>query len=457
MLPVRVLALDHYFDQDLRALEAHPRLEVRRFPYRRLRAPAMRIMGSQVAHGLRAYNQPGIAAARNRYVAWLAREVERLYLERGFDVLVLPSDTFFYVRALPAAAHRLGLPVVVVQKETTVSQATMQNFSSELSAEAPFISDFMTVCSDRQREFWIRAGADESRIAVTGQPRFDVYASTAPAPRSSPLRVLFLTYALDAYVPGAGRGKGLRTWEPLRDETETALVDLARAGASEVVVKCHPQQDRRDVARNLAALAGPAWNRGVSLARQDADTRELIIGADVVVGFQTTALYEAVAARRPVIYAAWGDAYERYRGGLIPFHEAPRDCVRHASSRDMLVAMLTDGPAPPASGCAAWYEMALGHVDGQATDRVAERLASIAAAWVPTEECRDLDRRRRRYAVGLLARSLAAEAVWTAAIPVANVAGEQRRVGVMRRRAREGRSMAASTLRGEGNLGAQGT
>jgi hypothetical protein len=68
---------------------------------------------------------------------------------------------------------------------------------------------------------------------------------------------------------------------------------------------------------------------------------------------------------------------------------------------------------------------------------------------VPTEARRDLDRRRRRYAVGLLARSLAAEAVWTAAIPVANIAGEQRRVGVMRRSAHEGRSMAASTLRGK--------
>lgn len=448
MQPVRVLALDHYFDQDLRALEAHPRLEVRRFPYRRLRAPAMRIMGSQVAHGLRAYNDPGITAGRNRFAAWLTREVEHLYLERAFDVLVLPSDAFFYVRALPAAAHRLGLPVVVVQKETTVSQATMETFSREVGAEAPFVSDFMTVCSDRQREFWMRAGADAERVAVTGQPRFDIYASATPAGQASPRSVLFLTYALDAYVPGAGRGKGLRTWEPLRDATEAALVDLAREGACEVVVKCHPQQARREVAQTLASLAGNVWNRGVRLASQDADTRDLIIGADFVVGFQTTALYEAVAARRRVIYAAWGDAYEQYRGELIPFDAAPPECIHHADSRETLVAMLKDAP-PPASGCASWYETALGPVDGHATDRVAERLASVAADWAPTERRRGLDRGRRRYAVGLLARSLAAEAVWTAAVPVANITGEQRRVRIMRQRAHEGRSMASSTLRGQ--------
>src|ERR1700681_4744292 len=114
---VRVLAMDHYFDQDLRSLEAHPRLEVRRFPYQRLRRPALRMMGKEVGTGLVAYNRPELQTARERYAAWLTREVRRLFLERPFDLIVLPSDTFFYVRSLPDAAHSLGIPVVVVQKE----------------------------------------------------------------------------------------------------------------------------------------------------------------------------------------------------------------------------------------------------------------------------------------------------------------------------------------------------
>jgi hypothetical protein len=450
MDPVRVLALDHYFDQDLRALEAHPNVDVRRFPYQRLRAPALRMLGPRVARGLHAYNDPALGAARRRYAVWLEGEVRRLYLERAFDVIVLPSDTLFYVRALPAAAHRLGLPVVVVQKETTVSEATMETFSAELGTEAPFISDFMTVCSQRQREFWIRTGANGDRIDVTGQPRFDVYASSTPQSASARRRVLFLSYALDAYVPGAGRGNGLRTWEPLRDATESALVECARAGTCEVIVKCHPQQDRRAVARHLTGLVGGGRTPRVTLADADADTRELINNADVVVGFQTTALFEAVAARREVVYAAWGDAYERYRSGLIPFHDAPRECVHHAESREMLVAMLTDGVMPAAAGCASWYEAALGHIDGGATDRVASRLATVATEWSPTEERRALEMHRRRYAMGLLARSLTAEALWTAALPLAHITGEHRRVAIRRLRAAEGRSMAASTLGRQG-------
>jgi CDP-Glycerol:Poly(glycerophosphate) glycerophosphotransferase len=456
MKRVRVLALDHFFDQDLRSLESVPQLDVRRFPYQRLRRRALRIMGDPVGRGLVAYNDPALAHARGRYAAWLAREVQRLYLEKPFDVMVLPSDTFFYVRTLPAAVHRLGVPVVVVQKETTISQATMETFSREVGAAAPFISDFMTVCSERQREFWVRAGADAGVIEVTGQPRFDVYATAKEESPSTPRHVLFLTYALDAYVPGAGRGDGSPAWQSLREETEAALLDQVRAGACEVVVKCHPQQDRAAEARRLAALAGPLWKRGISIAAQDADTRDVIMAADVVVGFQTTALYEAVAARRNVIYAAWGDAYERHRAGLIPFDSAPSGCVRHAQSQDELRALLTAPPPPHLESCEPWYEEALGVVDGKSADRVAARLTAIATAATPTELRNDLDRRRRRYAIGLLARAGAAEAVWTAALPAAAVTGQQHRVAARRRRARDDRRIATRTLtdrdvsRGEG-------
>jgi len=448
MRRLRVLAMDHFFDQDLRALEAHPGLELRRFPYQRLRNRAVRLMGRDVASGLRAYNSPALGSARGHYAAWLAREVRRLYLERAFDVIVLPSDTFFYVRTLPAAAHRLGLPVVVVQKETTISQATMDVFSREVEVEAPFVSDFMTVCSERQKAFWIRAGATAGLIEVTGQPRFDVYASRNVMPPSSRPRVLFLTYALDAYVPGAGRGKGLRTWSSLRDDTERSLLDLVRAGACDVIVKCHPQQDYRVEAVRLAAAAGTSWNHGLSIAAQDADTRELIIDADVVVGFQTTALYEAVAARRRVIYAAWGAEYERHRQGLIPFDSAPSGCISHATSPDHLRTMVTEPPASTIAECATWYEESLGCIDGHSSDRVADRLASVAAGWESTEERRALEGGRRRFALGLLARSIAAEAIWTAATPIARAGGQQLRVARRRRGAREGRHLATTALRG---------
>lgn len=444
---VRVLALDHFFDQDLRALEAHPLLDVRRFPYQRLRGPAMRMLGADVATGLQAFARAELEPARRRYAAWLVADVRRLYLERAFDLIVLPTDTLFYARSLPDAAHALGIPVVVVQKETTISEATMESHSALMREVAPFTADLMTVCSDRHREFWLRTGADGDRIVVTGQPRFDLYASSAPAAGRRPRRVLFLTYQLDAYVPGAAGGMGWRTWEPLRDATEAALLEAARSGTCVVTVKCHPQQNHRIEAARLARFAGPTWNHGLSIAPVHADTRELIVSADTVVGFQTTALYEAVAARRPVVYAAWGESYERFRRQLIPFDEAPSTCVHHAGSAEQLADLLANPAAPTADACTSWYEGALGTIDGRATERVAERLAAVAALWPAGDARRSLEGRRRPFAARLLARSLAAEAVWTAAVPLARVTGQERRVASRRRRAREGRALANSALR----------
>jgi hypothetical protein len=324
---------------------------------------------------------------------------------------------------------------------------TMDEHSQEMRVEAPFVSDWMTVCSERHREFWMRAGADGDLVEVTGQPRFDIYASHRTQNPSTRRRILFLTNELDAYVPGVGQGMGLRTWETLRDATEAALFDAVRQGRCDLLVKIHPQQNHRVESARIARRSGDLWRHCVEVAPPDADTRELIVRADTVVGFQSTALYEAVAAGRPVIYAAWGEEYERFRGGLIPFDQASPACVRHAASADELVALLSEELPSTGAACSAWFEEALGPVDGQATDRVTRRLTSIVAASSPTPRRRELERRRASFAVGLLARALVAQTVWTLAIPVANAAGESRRVGVRRRRASEKRRLAIAALR----------
>ncbi len=51
----------------------------------------------------------------------------------------------------------------------------MRVHSESVRRYAPPLADRMTVCSERQREFWLRAGAEAATVTVTGQPRFDYY------------------------------------------------------------------------------------------------------------------------------------------------------------------------------------------------------------------------------------------------------------------------------------------
>lgn len=442
---LKLLALDHYFDQDLRALEAHPDLDIRRVGFDRLRRTAVRMMGDEVARDLKTFASPRLANGRKRYARWLHREVRRLYLERGFDMIVLPSDTFFYVRALPEAAHALGIPVVVVQKETTLSPDWIESFHQIVRRYAPFICDYTTVCSEDQRDFWIRCGAAPEIVEITGQPRFDLHTSAPPPPTGKHKIILFFSYELDAYVPGTGSGMGWDTWEPLRSATEQVLVDLARGGAAKVIIKAHPQQNIGSDGERLRAAAGEAWNDNLVFADPNADARELIHKANVVVGFQTTALFEAVAAGRPTIYAAWGPRYEEMKAEMVPFHEAPEDCLQRAESAEHLRTLLSmDLPIP--SGCRDWYELALGPIDGLATERTAQALLKVGALFPLTPERQALDERRRLFAIRTWLKSLVEEIFWTIARPVAALLDRELGVLARRRRASEARRQAALSV-----------
>jgi CDP-Glycerol:Poly(glycerophosphate) glycerophosphotransferase len=448
--PLRVTVLDHFFGQDIDALRsaAGPAVEWRVLPYWRLREKANRRLPTRVQEGLSAFADPALSGARARYAAWLRREVARLYCEWPFDVFVLPSDTFYYVRALPAVCHELGIPVLVAQKETTITDRSFGEHVRSLRAYAPFNADYMTCCSERHKRFWVEAGADATRIEVTGQPRFDLYASGQPRRSWAELEledgrrtVLFLSYQVDAYL----RGSGL-DWRSLREETESALWEAAGHGWR-IVVKLHPQQPRADVS-HMADVA-PGFGHDVVVAPADADTRVLLVLADAVVGFQSTALLEAIALRKPVAYAAWGDVYEKVLDGLIPFHSL-EDAIELPGSADELVRWL-GSPSEPTSAAmerrVSLAETFLGPFDGKASHRTLAALERLSAAWREERERaprrRRLDRLTLPAALGLLGGKAASVAAYRMLALAGKSAGVQRiRTGAEARRSAAAESVA---------------
>ena len=422
---LRLLAVDHFFQQDLNALAEEPGVAVRALDYTRLRDAAVRIMGTSVTRGLEGFAEELDERRSKRYLSWLVAEFERWLVEWPFDLLLLPSDTFFYVRQLPDVARRYGIPVAVVQKETTISPSTMETHALRVGRYAPFISDLMTVCSERQKEFWVRSGAESDRIVVTGQPRFDIYRhARAGNPHSTQRRVLFLSYELDAYEPGVGRGMGRETWRSLRDETEKALTRHVRSTGDRLVVKHHPQQFIAGELRRWQLLADDGWRDRIVVVDPNSDTRRLILDADVVVGFQTTSLYEAVAAGRPTIYTGWGEPFERSRKALIPFHAAS-GCVMHASSPMDLEKLLHE-PHIPEPKCYQWIENALGPVDGFSARRVVKELRECVAMQEKSDLYHMvLSGRRARSRRNLLVATFSA--LWySAARPIACYLGKGR-------------------------------
>jgi hypothetical protein len=401
---MRLLVLDHYFEQDIDAIRAEggAELEIRTIPFDLLRSEALRVFPEEVATGLEAYARPDLEPQRLEWSRRLESLLEEQFSRREFDAFVSPSDVFFYVRATPAACHRLGVPFFVAQKETTISPETMESHAERVRTYAPPIADRMTVCSERHRQFWLRAGASPEAVQVTGQPRFDYYAGLgderveAGYGQGDPV-ALFFSYQVDAYHPTEGAGTPV--WADLHRQTEEGLLSLAERGWR-ILIKPHPQQPWKEERRRIARSAGSALDDRVFLIDPGEDARRLIAGADVIVGFQSTALLEAMLAGRPVVYTGWDPEAARLHAELIPFAEWD-DAVAVVRSAAELPAAIErarddDRDAQRARQIAEEY---LGPVDGGAARRTIESIRECAEGF-EAARTPEVSRRRDALAAG---------------------------------------------------------
>jgi hypothetical protein len=400
----RVLLINHCFDQDIAALRRAAEgagVAARVVRYQEIRELARMHFPRDVLAGVEAYNRPSLATRRARYRRALQRWVDIVQDVWPFDVVLTPSDAFFWIREFVPEVQSRGIPIVVADKEGTISPYYFDWHAAQVRQHCPFISDQLLVWSERHAAFWQQAGAPPERIHILGQPRSDLWRRSAhaaaddepqplcetaeplgqtPLPlRDAPL-LLFLSFERSAYIPPDLYAAGSVRWDAIFDATHTAVADFARRHTDwDVVIKAHPQQDR------LAELA--SWVRrldlpNVHLAAGAAATNDLIARAAVVAGFQTTAIYEAMlAGEQPIVYPFWGDA-QRWADNILPIHasgavtvarsaiEFPRALEAAAVSRRAPADQLAQRPAA--------VRAVLGEADGKVCQRV---WAAVAAAW----------------------------------------------------------------------------
>ena len=289
----------------------------------------------------------------------------------------------------------------------------------------------MLVSSEHHKAFWVNSGVRPEQITVTGQPRFDIYAQRerSPAPPREVPTVLFLTYDENAYLPIIDR-TGLAPWRRMRDETEAVLLDVARGGTARVLFKAHPQP-AEDQTEHLAELAG---NPGVEILDPRGDVRHYILDSDIVVGFQTTALLESLAAGKHTVYTWWTNEVERYEGDLIPFHRE-RGALVVAESPRQLQDAIEQGVSAAPQDARALVTRYLGPIDGKAAERSWNELERLVATADPAQ----VPGRRQRVAAALT--SGGAAAAWTVATGLAPVSYSGYR---LLRRARGGTVLARS-------------
>jgi len=115
----------------------------------------------------------------------------------------------------------------------------------------------------------------------------------------------------------------------MRAETHNVIKKLAREYPQiNFIVKTHPQA--RNFSFVLNDLSGTTHN--IKLMSGSLISNHLLANADIIVGFQTTALIEAMFFKVPVLYTFWTKSTEYFAEELIPFHKSGGVEVIHSAN-----------------------------------------------------------------------------------------------------------------------------
>lgn len=317
-----ILAINHHCDQDYEAIAR----VCDRFNFVPVIAGTL-FMGSSnyftdAVEFIQAPYDSEPAAHLARYRRECDLIFDRLTAEFPIDLILVPNDNYFFIREFIAVARNHGVRTVVLDKEGIISPHSFNAESARARAFTPFIADHIFVWSHRQKSFWQEKGVPADSITVVGQPRSDLL-FLPPGDRvrthfehEQPLVTVF-SYLDTAYMPAEYvRLKGA-SWRVMKTETHEIARELAVAYPQfNFVLKCHPLQrdlgDIRDRCQfgNLKVIGGSALGN------------ELILRSELIVGFQTTALIEAMLVGKNVIYTAWDPHIAHMQEHLLPFHRA---------------------------------------------------------------------------------------------------------------------------------------
>ena len=324
------------------------------------------------------------------------------HVSRGaIDVLLTGNFSYHAEQELTAALELHGIPVIALHKECLKSPA-LEEFYEHVYRERkiPFQGRAVSTYNEIERDIQVRAGSiSADRIIVAGMARLDHIhrwrerfrgerRTTGERPT-----VLFMSFNARTGAPLIsrklpGRREILDTahesvgWDKLVVECHAAMVDLAKRNPDiDVIIKA------KDHARALAVIEesfGQGFQAPANLKIVvGGDPFKLITQADVLCGFNSTSLFEALAANVPVVSPYFEEAAApQTRGYVVDLKDAAQ---RALSREDLIETLAVLSRSTHALGLATVLADAqlgaldrwLGNPDGKAGERIASFVHDI--------------------------------------------------------------------------------
>jgi hypothetical protein len=367
---------------------------------------AERMLPSFLDNNVYASDDPeSLAAKRKLRDVW--REVLRnLPRSRRPAAIITSGFGYFVEREFAGACEEEGFPFVAIHKESFKAPGRLRFFSTTYPLRGAFTGRRILVYNEYERDLLVATGiAPKSTITITGMPRLDRIHLWRRAQGAAFGETRRPTVVAFAFAPGVALPRMPRkertnvaggmdvlepefaglTWGSLFTQYHEALVQMARDNPDmRVLLKTKARERDGRAALDFVQSLNPPLNFEVVVG---GDPLPLLTACDAAVGFNTTALCEAIAIGIPVVVPNFAEAVT---GPTADFVTDLRQAVFYANTAQELASI----PAKLARDrTARWpaldpereavLDKWVGNADGAAGKRVAAALYAESEDFTP--------------------------------------------------------------------------
>ncbi len=254
---------------------------------------------------------PAFDDAKARYRDFLAPVMGQLRDELGLAGVLGANVTYYAERELAGACEDVGLPFLVLHKESIRSPRQREAFTRAYRERTgAFTGRAIATYNVAERDSQVVGGV-VTEAAVVGCPRIDALHAWRTAHHddtaaAGPIVLFAIDPGAGTWTPydgETGQDAGAPRWERLARDTEAAFVDLARQHpAHPFVIKAKVGHGERLLGRLPGGLPD-----NVRVLTSGTAT-DLVRRAAVIVAFNTTVVAEGIAAGVPVVVPVFAEA-----------------------------------------------------------------------------------------------------------------------------------------------------
>ena len=289
---------------------------------------------------------------RNLYIKYCISIINFLKKRYNVTSFLLPKLNDPWSIDLIKAINMCDLKLVIDDREGTNTPQRLKVVPDRLrNLDIKF--NLLTTQSYMHRDLFIKAGFPLEKIIVNGSIQSDYWKNKKfwknieqidKKLNPNLIKILFFSFGERTYMNFYYENEK-RTWSLLsRDLNDVFLQILEKfEGKIQIIYKFSDksvrdrskdferftQKSKRHIDKNFLILLGGSTF-----------SYDLMRHSDIIVGFQTSGMIEAMNTDRPILYTAWGDLYDSIKETLLPI--AKEGCVIECKSKKDFYEKLSD-------------------------------------------------------------------------------------------------------------------